>query len=210
MLTATPLHSVSIFSDGSVKVAPRFRFAWDDEIEDYQYKCRTQSPGFVGPDNPPAVLRYAPAIVKEPIGDYRVNLTKDPSWRWQETVIALNGGDDQKFSYWTGPGRAQFNSTGWSQLGYLGMCGNEIHVLERVSGWVRFETLRPTDWLRARSMSIETHPCLIHRFVCVTWDAATQTTKHIESTGTARGQVVYPLVTNEGSAWIPEQMIVEM
>lgn len=187
--------------------APRYRFAWDDEISDYGYKCRTQSPGFIGPDNPPAVLRFYPTRYES--GDYRVNLEKDPTWRWKDTIIALNGGGEQgerAWGYLVGPSRAQFNTTGWARMAYLGMSGNEINVLERVGGWVRFETLKPTDWLRARSMNEGT---LIHRFTCVSWNAETQTTVRINSTGTPRGVVYYPCVTWEGSAWIPARFVVE-
>ena len=191
-----------------VDSVPRYRFAWDDEISDYGYKCRTQAPGFVGPNNPPAVLRFYKDTHEG--SDYRINLTKDPSWQWKETVIALNDGDEQKFSYWTGSGRAQFNSTGWPQLGYIGMCGNEINIMQRAGDWVQFETLFPDDWLRARSMSIATHPQYIHRFTCTTWDAVNRVTKRINSTGTPRGQVYYPLVTWEGSAWIPSRFVVEI
>ena len=187
--------------------APRFRFAWDDEISSYGYKCRTQTSGFVGPDNPPAVLRF----YKEPRegNDYRVNLTKDPAWGWRDTIIALNGGGEEgerRFDYWVNKNTAQFNTTGWAQMAYLGMSGNEIKVIERVGDWVRFETLRPTDWYRARSMSIATHSTLIHRFTCVSWKDGK--TVRIPSTGTPRGQVYFPLVTAEGSAWIPERFVV--
>lgn len=202
---------VAIHKAQQTELPPRFRFAWDDELSDYGYKCRTQAEGFVGPDNPPAVLRFARQVMPagQDIGDYRVNLTKDPAWGWQQTIIELNDGDVKDFDYLVGPSRAQFNTTGWAQMAYVGMSGNEIHVLERVGGWVKFETLKPTDWYRARSMSRETMPHLIHSFTCVTWDAATQTTKHIESTGTPRGQVFYPLVTWEGFGWIPERFVVE-
>jgi hypothetical protein len=192
---------------------PRFRFAWDDELSDYNYKCRTLLGGF-DTDNPPAVLRFAPSILPtQSIGDYRVNLEKDPTWRWKETIIHMNGGGEvgeRAWGYLVGPSRAQFNTTGWARMAYLGMCGNEVNVLERAGGWVRFETLKPADWLRARSMSRATHPTLIHSFHCVTWDRETQTTRHIESTGTPRGVVWYPVVTWEGSAWIPERFVVNL
>lgn len=185
---------------------PAFRFAWDDEISDYSYKCRTQSPGFVGPDNPPAVLRFYPSMSES--GDYRVNLTKDPTWDWHGTFLAMNGGDEQKFTLWTKPGTAQFNTSGWAQMAYLGMSGNVIRVLERVGEWIRFATLKPGDWLKARSMSIASHPEYIHRFTCVSWDGVNKVTKRIESTGTPRGQIYYPLVTWEGSAWVPKRFVV--
>jgi hypothetical protein len=174
--------------------SPRFRFAWDDELADYGYKCRTQSPGFIGPDNPPAVLRFAPSILpaNQGIGDYRVNLTKDPSWRWKETIIELNGGGEvgeRAWGYLVGPSRAQFNTTGWAQGG----------------GRAKFETLKPSDWLRARSLR---EGQLIHRFTCTSWNAETQTTVRINSTGTPRGIVWYPVVTWEGYGWIPERFVV--
>jgi hypothetical protein len=191
--------------------APRFRFCWDDELSDYGYKCRTLLGGF-DTDNPPAVLRFAPSILpaNQSIGDYRVNLEKDPSWRWKETIILMNGGGEvgeRAWGYLVGPSRAQFNTTGWARMAYLGMCGNEVNVLERANGWVRFETLKPTDWLRARDLNEGT---LKHRFTCVTWDRETQTTRRIFSTGTPRGVVWYPVVTWEGSAWIPSRFIVQM
>jgi hypothetical protein len=189
---------------------PRFRFAWDDELSDYNYKCRTLLGGF-DTDNPPAVLRFAPSILPtQSIGDYRVNLEKDPTWRWKETIIHMNGGGEvgeRAWGYLVGPSRAQFNTTGWARMAYLGMCGNEVNVLERVGGWVRFETLKPADWLRARSLQEGT---LKHRFTCVTWDRETQTTRRIFSTGTPRGVVWYPVVTWEGSAWIPERFVVPL
>lgn len=183
-----------------------FRFCWDDQNPDYNYKCRTQSGGWVGPDNPPAVLRFYPDMRES--GDYRVNLEKDPTWRWRETIIALNGGDAQKFGYIIDSNRAQFNTTGWARMAYLGMSGNAINVLGDIGVWYKFETLKPTDWLRARSMSIESHPHLIHRFTCVTWK--NNTTVRIPSTGTPRGQVYYPLVTNEGYAYIPKRHVVRV
>ena len=202
----------------SVEAGTRFFFAWDDENPGYNFKCRTQREGpdghnFTGPDNPPAVNRFYPTLdaAKKQGGDFRVNLTKEPGWGWRDTIIALNnadGGGLQRFNYWVNPNTAQFNTTGWAQMAYLGMSGNEIRVLERVGEWVRFETLRPTDWQRARSMSITTSPTLIHRFTCVTWDAANKVTKRIPHTGTPRGNVFYPLVTVEGSAWIPERFVV--
>jgi hypothetical protein len=206
-------HNLSVFSDGSVREqvsAPRFRLAWDDELSDYGYKCRTLLGGF-DTDNPPAVLRFAPSILPtQSIGDYRVNLEKDPTWRWKETIILMNGGGEvgeRAWGYLVGPSRAQFNTTGWARMAYLGMCGNEVNVLERVGGWVRFETLKPTDWLRARDLNEGT---LMHRFTCVTWDRETQTTKRIFSTGTPRGVVWYPVVTWEGFGWIPERFVVNL
>jgi len=185
---------------------PRFRLAWDDEISDYDFKCRTQADGFVGPDNPPAVVPFY--SIMDERDRQRINMIKDPTWRWEETVIMLNDGDERKFDYWTGPSRAQFNTTGWPQLGYIGMCGNQIHVLERVGSWVRFETLKPTDWLKARSMTAVSHPQFIHHFTCTSWDAVNRVTKRIDSTGTPRGTVLYPLVTWEGAAWIPSRFVV--
>lgn len=196
---------------------PRFRFAWDDEIPDWGYKSRTTSPSWTGPDhppNPPAVFRFYPEP-RESSGDYRVNLEKDPSWQWWDTFAILNNGDYGDAEYLADKGRAQFNSTGWPRMAYLGMCGNEVEIIERVPGWVRFKTLKPSDWLRARSMSFAKNPTLIHKFSCVTWVKDPTRpgggfTRHIESTGTQRGQVYYPVVTWEGSAWIPDRYIVKV
>jgi hypothetical protein len=195
-------------------VVTRYRFAWDNEIPDYNYKCRTQSEGFIGPDNPPAVLRFYPSMSES--GDYRVNLEKDPAWHWRDTIVFLNGGNDEavrRVDYWTNPNTAQFNTTGWAKMAYLGMCGNEINVLERVGEWICFETLKPTEWGTAREMTFQSHPQYIHSFSCVTWKIDPVTgqgyTKHIESTGTPRGQVFYPLVTNEGFGWIPSRFVVK-
>jgi hypothetical protein len=184
-------------------IIPRFRLAWDDEVSDWGYKCRTQGDGWVGPDNPPAVMKYYPAPKES--GDYRVNLTKDVTWKWRDTIIALNNGDTRKFDYITGDARALYNSTGWAQQAYLAMSGNEIHVLERVGQWVKFQTLRPQDWALARRLTIG---ALVHRFTCVTWKDGK--TVHIESTGTARGDVLYPLVTWEGYGWMPSRFVKEL
>jgi hypothetical protein len=155
------------------------------------------------------VLRFYPER-REGSGDYRVNLTKDPSWGWEETFITINGGDERKFDYLVTSNRAQFNTTGWPKMAYLGMCGNEVNILERVPGWVRFQTLKPQDWHKARSMSRVTHPTLIHTFTCITWDRETQTTKRIPTTGTPRGMVDFPLVTWEGYGWIPSRFVIRI
>jgi len=188
--------------------APAFRFAWDDEIGDpYNYKCRTQMDGFIGPDNPPAVLRFAPYILPDShnIGDYRVNLA-DP-YDWKPAIIAMNGGDEQRFDYLVGPSRAQFNTTGWPKMAYVGMCGNRLRG-ERVGDWFRFETLKQSDVSRVAGWTIDNHPEFIHRFTCVSWKDGK--TVHIESTGTPRGDVFYPLVTKEGYAFIPWRFVVQI
>lgn len=193
------------FSVGSARYRQaHFRLAWDDEILDYGYKCRTQSPGFVGPDNPPAVLRFYPEM-RENSGDYRVNLSIPVDW--QQTIIAMNGGDARKFFYLVDPSRAQFNTTGWPKMAYLGMSGNELRG-ERIGEWFCFDTLTPADADRARNWTIQSHPQFVHRFTCVTWDAASKTTRHILSTGTPRGDVFYPLTTREGYAFIPWRYVV--
>jgi hypothetical protein len=184
----------------------RFRFCWDDENVDFGYRCRTLTETQIKTDNPPAVIRYLP-ITKEGAGDFRVDVSA-----WKQYVIALNGGGEEgyrRWEYWCGPARAQFNGTGWPMLAYVGMCGNYINVLERVGSWVKFETLKPGDLQRAQGMTRATHPQFIHSFHCVTWDAQTQTTKHILHTGTARGTVLYPLITREGYAFIPYRHVVE-
>lgn len=218
---------MTTFPDGLVidgkryrQEAPRFRFAWDDELIDYGFKCRTQQPQDdpINVDNPPAVLRFAPSIQKtideagRPVvkSDWRVNLEKEPSWRWRDAFIAINSGDVRKYEYLIGSNRAQFNTTGWPKMAYLAMCGNEVNVLERRGGWVKFETLRASQWQRAMTMKRATHPTLIHTFTCVTWNRETQTTKRIFSTGTPRGIVDYPCVTWEGYGWIPERFIVPL
>jgi hypothetical protein len=185
---------------------PRFRFVWDDECIDYRFKSRTLDPDFVGPSNPPAVYRFYPQMAET--GDYRVNLEKDASWQWWDTFAILNGGDYSDAEYLAGAGRAQFNTTGWPRMAYLGMSGNEIRILARVGEWVRFETLKPTDWLRARSMTRVSHPYFIHSFTCVSWKDGR--TVRIESTGTPRGIVYYPLVTWAGYAYIPARHVVRI
>lgn len=182
-----------------------YHFAWDDENPDYNFKCRTQMPGStIKTANPPAVIRYYPEM-REKSGDYRVNLEVPVDWK--PFVIALNGGDEQKFGYWTGPARAQFNKTGWPQFAYVGMCGNIIRVLDMDNLWVKFETLMSTELARVQGMTRASHPEFIHTFTCVGWHDATQTTKHIWSTGTPRGEVFYPLVTKEGFAYIPRRHV---
>jgi hypothetical protein len=191
------------FRQAQTATPPAFRFAWDDELQDYSYQCRTQMDGFIGPDNPPAVIRFYPSMNMS--GDYRVNLTKDPTWQWWDTFTALNDGDETDTEYLTGPSRAQFNTTGWAQMAYLGMSGNRVNVLERVGSWVRFETLKPDQWQAARSMTAASHPQFIHHFTCVSFKDGR--TVRIDSTGTPRGTVFYPLVTWEGFAWIPARFV---
>lgn len=210
--------SITAFGKTYVPERPRFRLAWDDEIKSYGFKCRTQMPTHdpIDSDNPPAVLPFF--SVRNVADRQRVNLEKDPTWKWKDTIIHINGGGEKgrrAFEYLTGPSRAQFNDTGWARMAYVGMCGNEIKVLEIAGEWVRFETLKPTDWLRARGMSRATHPQYIHSFHCITWvkDASLPEggfTRHIESTGTKRGVVWYPLVTNEGYAWIQSERVTSL
>lgn len=182
--------------------APRFRFMWDDENPDWNFKCRTQFPGFRGPDNPPAVNRMYPEPVERPSGDYRVNLTKDPSWDWRGTIIHWNGGGRTGaavFDYVTDWHLALYNSTGWAQQAYLGFSGNVVNVLDRRRDWFKIATLKPQDWQRARAMTNATHPQFVHRFTCVSWRDGK--TVRINGTGTNRGVVYVPLVTWEGHAW---------
>jgi len=182
----------------------RYRFAWDDENPDWDFKCRTQSSDFIGPENPPAVIRFYP-FMREGAGDFRVNLATP--YDWKDAIIAMNDGNVQKFDYLIGSSRAQFNTTGWPKMAYVGMCGNEIEVLERIGDWYRFKTLKQSD---VTGWTIANDPKFIHRFACVTWDVATKTTKRILSTGTARGDVFYPLITVEGYAYIPVRHVVRM
>ena len=185
---------------------PRFRFVWDDENPDYDYKSRTLGSD-LGPDNPPAVMRFYPEM-REKAGDFRVNL--DSPYNWKPAIIAMNDGDEQKFSYLTGTGRAQFNQTGWPMMAYVGMSGNEIEILEKIGDWYKIKTLQQSDVSRVAGWTILTHPKEIHRFTCITWDAKTKTTKRINSTGTPRGQVYYPLVTEEGCAYIPTRHVIKV
>lgn len=185
---------------------PLYRLAWDDENPDYGYKCRTQSGSWSGPDNPPAVMRYYPEQ-REQSGDYRVNLAIP--YDWKPAIIALNDGDVQKFDYLVGRWRALYNQTGWPKQAYISMSGNVLQGYS-VGGWLRFQTLRPSDLFKVRGMTIKTHSQFVHRFTCVTWDAKTKTTKHIESTGTPRGQVYFYLVTVEGFAYIPLRHVVRL
>lgn len=196
----------------AVRSAPRFRFAWDDENPDYNYRCRTQMPQDdpINSDNPPAVMRFYPEP-REKMGDFRVNLAVP--YDWEPAIVTMNGGGEQgerAFGYLIGPSRAQFNTTGWPKMAYVGMCGNEIEILERVSGWVKFKTLKQSDVSRVAGWTIANHPEAIHQFTCVTWDRATQTTKRIYSTGTPRGQVYYPCITVAGFAWIPARHVVQI
>jgi hypothetical protein len=188
----------------------RHRFAWDDENPDYGYKCRTQMDGWDKPDNPPAVIRFYP-LMREGAGDFRVNL--QTPYDWEPAIIAMNGGDSEairRFDYWKNPNTAQFNTTGWAKMAYVGMCGNEIEILERIGDWYRFKTLKQSDVFRVAGWTIANNPKFIHRFTCVTWDTQTKTTKRILSTGTARGDVFYPLVTVEGYAYIPARHVVRV
>ena len=180
------------------------RVVWDDENPDWSLKCRTQDPGFVGPKSPPAVNRFYPKG-REDGGDYRVNLAKP--YDWKNGIISLNGGGSEgvrRWQYLTGPGRAQYNSTGWPRQAHLAMSGNKLRG-KFIGEWFEFETLKQNDLTRAQTMTIETHPHLVHRFTCVGWQFGK--TKHIESTNTARGQVYYFLVTEEGKAYIPRRHV---
>jgi hypothetical protein len=179
----------------------RYRVAWDDEVYG---TCRTQLAGYVGPVAPPAVFRFAPEALPsaQKIGDYRVDISV-----WKAFFLGLNGGDLQDFEYWSSPLRAQFNGTGWAKLAYLVMSGNRLNVLQEVGDWVQFETLKPGDLTRAAGMTKDTHPHLVHRFTCVKWDGAK--TVHIESTGTPRGQIYFPLISKEGYGYIPSRNVVK-
>jgi len=178
---------------------------WDDQNSDFNFKSRTQQSDWSSADNPPAVNRYYPEM-REKGGDFRVNLAKPD---WKAAIIAVNGGDEQKWKYLTTPSTAQYNGTGWPMQAYLAMSGNKLRG-EFVGDWFRFDTLKPGDVARARGMTIETHPHLVHRFTCVTFDRETRTTKRIESTGTPRGQVYYFLVTKEGYGFIPKRHVVKV
>lgn len=184
----------------------RVTVAWDDQNPDLNFMSRTQDPGFIGPDNPPAVYRF----YKEPIekqGDFRVKLDG-----WKQAIIDLNGGGregEQRWEYLVDPKRATFNTTGWAQQAYLTMSGNEL-LGEFVGSWFRFVTLKPSDTVVG--MTRETHPHFVHHFTCVTWKVVDGIgfTHRIDGTGTPRGQVLWYCVTNEGFAYIPARHVVRL
>jgi lysozyme len=189
---------------------------WDDQNPDYGYKCRTQSPHFTGPDNPPAINRYWPRPINE-MGDFRVDLAIPHNW--EPAIVEVNGGNRRKFFYLTGRKRAMYNNgqKGWPKQMYLVMSGNklqgELLILPdektgRPMQWFKFKTLKPADLAKVKGWTNATHPQFIHRFTCVTWDKKTKTTRRINSTGTPRGDVFYYLVTVEGEAYIPGKHVV--
>ena len=180
----------------------RYRVVWDDENIDFGYKCRTQTAGFIGPDNPPAVMRFYPEPIDK-MGDFRVNLSTP--YDWKPTIIAINGGVYGDWEYLVDPKRATYNTTGWPMQAYLTMSGNELDVLEITAGWVKFRTLRQADAEAAKSMTLGKH---VHKFTCVTWKDGK--TVHIESTGTPRGEVLFPLVSKEGYGYIPLRHVVKI
>jgi hypothetical protein len=181
-----------------------YRFAWDDENKDYNFMSRTQQDGWPKTLRfPPAVLRYYP-VMKEKAGDFRVDISE-----WKSFIMELNNDTTgQTFSYWTAKGRAQFNQTGWPRFMYVGMCGNYLDGESVDKDWFRFETLKATDLARAQGMTRATHPQFIHTFTCVGWKNGQ--TVRITSTGTPRGIVDYPLITNEGFAYIPVRNVVKV
>lgn len=186
----------------------RYTVTWDDQNPDYGYKSRTQTLD-LATDNPPAVYRFLPEP-REGSGDYRVNMAIP--YDWKPAIVALNGGGaegERRWGYLVGPERATYNSTGWPKQAYITFSGNELRG-EFVGNWFRFETLRPADLSRVAGMTIQSHPWFVHRFTCVTWVQATQTTKHILSTGTPRGDVFFYLVTKEGVAYIPKRHVVRL
>jgi hypothetical protein len=179
---------------------PRYRVAWDDETSTYGYKCRTQQAGWpFAISAPPAVFRYYPAMQES--GDYRVDISA-----WTNFFLGLNGGDMQAFEYWSDAGRAQFNGSGWPMMAYLVFSGNRLQG-ERVGEWVKFKTLRPGDLALAKGMTRATHPHYIHTFTCVKWKDGQ--TVHIESTGTPRGVIDFPLISKEGFGYIPWRNVIE-
>lgn len=186
-----------------IQPTPRYRVVWDDENPDWNFKCRTQDPEWtLAISAPPAVNRFYP-VTKEGAGDFRVNISA-----WENFFKQLNNDTTgQKFNYWTSPTLAQFNQTGWPMLAYLVFCGNRLQG-ERVGSWFKFETLKLGDLEKAQGMTLTTHPHLIHRFTCVKWKDGQ--TMHIESTGTPRGDIHYPVITKEGFGYIPWRHVVEI
>lgn len=204
---ATLIRKLSVFSDGSIQSAnllPMVQVVWDDQNIDYNYKSRTQMPGWDVPDNPPAVYRFYPEM-RDNSGDYRVNL--DSPYNWKPQMIELNDGDESKWGYLVGPSRAQYNNTGWPMQAYLTMSGNKLQG-EFIGNWYRFITLKQSDLSKVKGMTIVSHPQFVHRFTCVSWDSRTRTTVRINSTGTQKGQVYYYLITKEGYAYIPKRHVI--
>jgi hypothetical protein len=182
---------------------PRYRVAWDDQTSEFGGKCRTQWPGYRGPNNPPAIFRFAPHAepTTERVGDYRVNIEA-----WKDFFMQIN--DDttgQEFEYWTRADKSQFNQQGWPMMQYLVFSDGELKG-QRIGNWFKFETLKPGDVARAQGMTIESHPWLIHKFTCVSFRNGQ--TVHIESTGTPRGVVYTPVITKEGWGFIPWRNVV--
>lgn len=181
------------------------RVVWDDENPDWNFKCRTQHPGFVGPKVPPAVNRFAREILKpgQPIGDYRVNISK-----WFNFFVRLNNDATlQDFNYWTDPTKAQFNQTGWPMLAHLVFSGNQLRGVY-VGDWFKFMTLRAADPAAAEDITLNSHPWFIHRFTCVKWDG--KKTVKINSTGTPRGDIFTPVITESGFGYIPKHVVVPL
>lgn len=202
---ASLTHKLSIFSDGRIEAERRsgiFRIRWDDEIAEFHYRSRTASPKWNGLPGTPAVFRYYPAP-REGSGDYRVNLASPYDWRLP--IIRLMG-DGKKFAYWTGRGRAQFNSQGWPLFMYVGMSGNLLHG-ELVGNWLRFQTLKQSDANRLDKVIDDT---LIHKFSIVAWRNKNGVWTTTRTFNTPQGIVRYPLVTKEGMAYIPARYVIEV
>lgn len=180
----------------------RYRIAWDDETPRFNYKSRTQAEGWLGLKSPPAVYRYYP-VMKDGAGDFRVDISD-----WWDQCVALNGGDVRDVEYWSNRQSGQFNRTGWPKFANVGMSGNYLKVLDISNGWVKFETLKPTDLQKAKTMTRLNNPEFVHTFTCVSWDTELKKTKHIVGTNTARGIVDYYLITKEGYAYIREYDVV--
>ncbi len=188
------------FNSGSTNIVlPTHRFVWDDENPEFDYQSRTHSSGWNSSPITPAVLRYYP-VMRADAGDFRVDISP-----WKMEFLRINNNDEQKFNYWTGDQVAQFNYTGWPMFAYLGMSGNLIHALEVIGDWIKFETLKVTDLVKAHWMTRANDPCFVHTFTCVTWKD--NTTKRIPDTGTARGSIDYFLVTKEGYAYVEKYRV---
>lgn len=180
----------------STPKAKLYRIVWDDENPDYNYKSRTQMKGWKYKRMTPAVMRYYPTMKETgKAGDFRVDISA-----WKNFFLGLNGGDKQKFNYWTGTQTAQFNKTGWPLIAYITFSGNILEG-EVVGKWLKFKTLKVNDLNFAKGKTIRTHPQYIHSFHCVSYK--NKKTVHILNTGTQRKEIYFPLITKEGYAYIP-------
>lgn len=202
------LHSLNVFSDGSVSEIPQasvlYRVRWDDEIEEFGYKSRTASEDWAWGPQTPAVFRHYP-ILKDGAGDFRIDVSPIESF-----IRALNGNDPRKFDYWCDIKTAQFNSTGWPYMAYITMSGNTLRgrrILRDNQNveMLEFETL--TLATIQSGMNHDADPDFIHRFGIVGVDGSGRT---YHTNNTPQGIIDYPLVTEEGICYIPMKYVIRV